>query len=214
MSVNRPPKDEDSSTAKVDGESRPGLRERKKLKTQRMIREEALRLFKSQGFNETTVEQIAEAAEVSPSTFFRYFPTKEAVLFSDEFDPLVIAALRSQPADKPPLRAVRDAIATAFTEMTPEDEREFLEVYRLATSTAEMRGHLYQNMLESLELFASTIAEWRGVDRQNPAVRTFVGAVVGVILEGASEWVNCDGSRPFREILDEHLRRLEEGLNF
>jgi transcriptional regulator GlxA family with amidase domain len=56
--------------------ARPGLRERKKTKTRAAIREHALRLFREQGYEATTVEQIAEAAEVSHSTFFRYFPTK------------------------------------------------------------------------------------------------------------------------------------------
>ena len=194
--------------------AQPGLRERKKLKTQRRLREEALRLFMTRGFDETTVEEIAEAAEVSPSTFFRYYPTKEAVLFMDEFDPLVTAALRRQPKDKRPILAVRDAIKSGFTEMLPEDERQLLEVYRLTTSTPGMRGHLYQNILESMDYFADTIAEWRGVSRDEPAVRTFVGAVTGVILEAATEWVSEAEGRPLRVIIDEHLARLEAGLDF
>lgn len=72
-----------------------GLRERKKLKTRVAIRRATYRLIAEQGYDATTVEQIAEAAEVSPSTVFRYFPTKEDIVLTDEFDPVIVAALRA-----------------------------------------------------------------------------------------------------------------------
>ena len=203
-----------SSTKTEDGPpSRPGLRERKKLKTKQRLREEAVRLFMLRGFDETTTEQIAEAAEVSPSTFFRYFPTKEAVLHSDGLDPLVVEGLRGQPLDKHPVRAVRDAIASTFVQMTSEEEQQFLAVYRLTTSTPALRGHLYQHMLESLDLFADTLAEWRGASRDDPAVRALVGAMVGVILQAVIEWADGAGNRHLRDLIDEYLARLEEGFS-
>src|SRR5215467_13921994 len=94
-----------------------GLRERKKAKTRAAIQRHALRLFREQGYEETTVEQIAEAAEVSPSTFFRYFPTKEDVVLYDAFDPILFASLEQQPAALTPLQAMRNAIHTVYAAM-------------------------------------------------------------------------------------------------
>ena len=87
----------------------PGLRERKKIRTRQTIRREAFRLIEENGYAATTVEQIAEAAEVSPSTFFRYFPTKESVLLADDMDPVILNALDEQPSDLSPSQAVRRA---------------------------------------------------------------------------------------------------------
>ncbi len=74
-----------------------GLRERKKIKLRRAIQAEALRLFQAQGYEQTTVEQIADAAETSTTTFYRYFPTKEDVVLDDDYDPIVEATIASQP---------------------------------------------------------------------------------------------------------------------
>src|SRR5713101_2607092 len=94
-----------------------GLRERKKAKTRAAIQQYALRLFREQGYAATTVEQIAAAVEVSPSTFFRYFPTKEDVVLYDAFDPLLIAAFEAQPADLSPIQALRGAMRAVFAEL-------------------------------------------------------------------------------------------------
>src|SRR5437016_8102361 len=104
--------DRASPDSAFGGDDRPalGLRERKKAKTRAAIQAEALRLFREQGYDATTVEQIADAAEVSPSTFFRYFPTKEDVLLRDDMDELWLDLLRAQPPGLPPLPALRAAL--------------------------------------------------------------------------------------------------------
>src|SRR5689334_23855993 len=83
-----------------------GLRERKKARTRAAIRRHALRLFRANGYQRTTVEQIAAAAEVSVSTFFRYFPTKEDLILQDDMDTQVAEA-RRRPAHHRHVRAPR-----------------------------------------------------------------------------------------------------------
>src|SRR5512138_2327695 len=113
--------------SQVDKPPSPGLRERKKAKTRAAIQEHALRLFQEQGYAATTVEQIAEAAEVSPSTFFRYFPTKEDVVLYDDLDPLFIAAFEAQPPELTTIQALRKAMRAVFTSIPPEELARQLE---------------------------------------------------------------------------------------
>jgi AcrR family transcriptional regulator len=95
-----------------------GLRERKKAKTRAEIRAQALRLFREQGYHQTSTEQIAAAAEISPATFFRYFATKERVVLSDDLEPTMLAALAAQPADLPVLAALHGAIRPSWNART------------------------------------------------------------------------------------------------
>jgi AcrR family transcriptional regulator len=89
-----------------------GLRERKKARTREALQEAAMDLFTRHGFDGTTVEEIAEACEVSPRTFFRYFPTKEDVLFADADTrrDRLLAVLAEQPAEAPTFAALEAAM--------------------------------------------------------------------------------------------------------
>src|SRR5437016_3518094 len=101
------------------------LRERKKTRTREAIQTHAVRLFKRQGFESTTVDQIADAAEISPSTFFRYFPTKEAVLFEKSNFDEVIEYLGQQPRGLSALDAVEKAIRMQLDRFTPAEMKSF-----------------------------------------------------------------------------------------
>src|SRR5713226_441486 len=95
----------------------PGLRERKKAQTRAEIRTQALRLFREQGYHQTTTEQIAAAANISPATFFRYFATKDRVVLSDGLEPTMLAAMAEQRADLPVLTALQRAISHGLTQL-------------------------------------------------------------------------------------------------
>jgi AcrR family transcriptional regulator len=87
-----------------------GLRERKKLKTRESIQREAMRLIGKQGYEQTTVEQIAAAVEISPSTFFNYFPSKEDVVLYDAYDPVIVELMGERPAGEPLSVSMRNVL--------------------------------------------------------------------------------------------------------
>src|SRR5439155_13242134 len=127
-------------------DARPGLRERKKAKTRAAIREHALRLFLEQGYAETTVEQIAEAAEVSPSTFFRYFPTKEEAVLADDVDPIAFAAFQAQPKEMTVVQALRATLRDVTTQLSSEDWETERKRGELMRKVPELRAASFLRM--------------------------------------------------------------------
>jgi AcrR family transcriptional regulator len=102
------------------------LRDRKKDATRAAIEDAAWALFTEQGFDVTTVHQIADRANVAPRTFFRYFPTKEAVLYP-ELDELLVEmrrAFHERPADEPPLVSLIQAMDSISDELTSSKSRQ------------------------------------------------------------------------------------------
>jgi AcrR family transcriptional regulator len=189
-----------------------GLRERKKAKTRAAIQQHALRLFQEQGYAATTVEQIAAAAEVSPSTFFRYFPTKEDVVLYDALDPVLIAAFRAQPAELSPIQAMRAAFRAAASSVQAEallaHQRERA---MLILQEPELRMRMLDDLRGTLQVFVELVAERVGRRADDFAVRAFTGAVVGVML---AAWLPAvtDPTVDLLALVDDSLAYLEAGL--
>nr|WP_238162635.1 TetR family transcriptional regulator [Cohnella sp. AR92] len=188
-----------------------GLREWKKAKTMAAIQTQAMKLFREKGFNATTVEQIAEAAEVSPSTFFRYFATKEEVVVKDNFDPYLIDAFRDQPKDFSPLQAICRAIPEALDRISKEELDTLRERNRLIMTVPELRSAVMANMLETTQLIVELVAERVGRKSDDLAVRTFAGALSGTVLSVALLHAEKEDSN-FEEMMAEALILLEQGL--
>jgi AcrR family transcriptional regulator len=187
------------------------LRERKKAKTRIAIREHAMALFKDQGYDKTTVEQIAAAAEVSPSTFFRYFPSKEEVVLQDDYDALLIAAFHAQQVDVPPLRALRNAISEVFLSMPEGQQAQEAERIRLMTAVPELRARMLAQVSEMIQMLAEAVAERVGRQSDDFEVRTFAGALVGVAL-GIAAGSGDDPASDYLRQFDRALTLLEAGL--
>jgi AcrR family transcriptional regulator len=190
---------------------RPGLRERKKAKTRAAIREHALRLVREQGYAATTVEQIAAAAEISPSTFFRYFATKEDAVLYDPYDPLVAEALRGQPADLSPLQAFRSATRDAFTALPDAELARLREFLVMVHDVPELRVRMLDELTRSAQLTAELLAERTGRRPDDLAVQIFAGAVLGAMTVVITSAV-ADPNADIPTLIDTVLEQLQNGL--
>jgi AcrR family transcriptional regulator len=193
-----------------DATARPGLRERKKARTRAAIRQHALRLFREQGYDATTVEQIAEAAEVSPSTFFRYFPTKEDVVLQDDLDLVWMDAFRAQPPDLGPIAAMRTAVRAAFAGLAPGDLEQLREAMELAVAVPAVRARMLEEMARTSQAIAQAVAERSGKAASDFAVQAVAGAVIGIAM---AAWFDDPGNlEAFGDKFERGLALLEAGL--
>jgi AcrR family transcriptional regulator len=188
-----------------------GLRERKKAKTRAAIQRHALRLFREQGYAATTVEQIADAAEVSPSTFFRYFPTKEDVVLYDPTDLPMFAAFEAQPPEVPPIRAIRNAMREVFGGLSAEDLAGQLGRDELVRAVPELRSRMIDSFVDGIDVFSELLGRRVGRSPDDIAVRAWVGAFVGAMI---AVYLGVTDLAPenYFQLFDEALQQLEAGL--
>jgi AcrR family transcriptional regulator len=175
-------------------------RERKKAQTRRSIQEHALRLFAEQGYDATTVKQIAAAASVSHMTFFRYFPTKEDVVLSDEYDPMLEQLIKDRPADEAVGDSIQAAIAKAFELVYAADRATILERVRLLLSTPALRARLWENQLNTQLMFERAL-QGRGTDPFE--VRVLAGACLAALTAAIVAWAESPGTKELPALIDE-----------
>lgn len=200
------------SAGEPDAPPRMGLRERKKLKTRIAIREATYRLIAEQGYEATTVEQIARAAEVSPSTVFRYFPTKEDIVLTDEFDPVLERLLRARPADEDPLESLMIVFREGFAAFAAADGDAVVERTRLILEVPAVRARMTETMAETSQVLIRALADRDGVDRDDLRPRVFAAAVTGVLREALLVWAERGHGGDLMAVVDEALGQLRGGL--
>lgn len=188
-----------------------GLRERKKARTRATIQREALRLFREQGYDATPVSQIAEEAEVSESTFFRYFPTKEDVILWDPFDPAMVESFRAQPPELGPLAALRASIRDLLGTLSQEELEEQRQRALLLLSIPPLRATLVDHIRGPMRLLAELVGERVGRSADDPAITALSGAVLGVSLSVMIRWME-DPSLRLVDLVDEAVGMLENGF--
>ena len=159
-----------------------GLRDRKKIKTREAIRRAAMRLIKANGYASTTIEQIAEAAEVSASTYFRYFPSKEVVMIANDLDQVTVDALAKQPPELSSVQAFRRALETTLATLS-KDEWEFERDRQLMVLTIpELLTAQFEEYRRTMTKLAEADCSRLGRDPDDLEVRIFYGALAGGLM--------------------------------
>ena len=198
--------------SEIQSSARHSLRERKRAKAIALIQEKALELFIIQGYEATTVEQIAEAAEVSPSTFFRYFSTKKAVALHDSLDPRIIEAFRVQPGELTVIKALREALRSVFKEISKEQLDRELKRGELILREPELQTAMIDEFARNIDMFSELIAERLNRKPDDLAVRTLAGAIIGAMLSVILQSNSSNPGKNYFESFDKVLEQLEIGL--
>lgn len=198
----------------TDAAPKTSLRERKKVRTRQAIRAAAYRLFAEQGYDATTVDRIAAESDVSPSTVFRYFPTKEDIVLTDEYDDVMAEVLRNRPTEEPPLVSVRMVMHEALGQVLndPEARAEMAQREELIRDVPAIRARAHESWSATGRLLGGVIAERTGRPADDLEVRVFTAAVFGVLHETTLYWIETNREGDLLTLMDRTLRILNRGL--
>lgn len=190
-----------------------GLRERKRTAAMYRIQSVALDLFEERGFDAVTVEQIAEASDVSPSSVYRYFGTKEQIVLWDEFDPEMDAMLGAALTDEVPLAGLRRIMMGIVDAMTPEDERRLVRRLRLALTSAALEEATIATTYSMSDGVGRALAEHLGRPVADLEVQVFSHSLIGGFLGMFHHWQGTDYAAPLAEVMERTFAIFEEGLD-
>lgn len=194
-----------------------GLRERKKERVRSEIQRQALRLFLEHGYDQTTVENIVEAAGVSPATFYRYFTSKEDTVVTDGFDPIFIQSLVERPADEPLIDSLRIVMTDVIAKYLGRDRELMIARMQLTRATPALQLAHYAEQERTIELFSAIIARHVRRRADDLDVRIACGALTGALGEALPAWFAAGatgGEQRLREILEHTIARCASALAF
>jgi AcrR family transcriptional regulator len=191
-----------------------GLRSRKKHRTRLAIQDAALELFIEQGFENTTVEQIAARAEISTATFFRYFKGKADAVFGSESDdraeglPALKREIIDRPADEDDLTAIRRAVLSVWV---PLLEPVRLKRHFLAAETSPVLVGLSTNLTVRWQATISeALATRHGLDSPDHKCKIAATMALATLTETASAWVHGEITGDLAEVFDHGYELMSE----
>jgi AcrR family transcriptional regulator len=180
------------------------LRERHAERTREAIVAAAFELFAANGYAETTIDQIAQRADIAPRTFFRYFPAKEAVLFDGADDQVAdaVAKLRARPADEPPYESLIAVLRSSAAELTQGDKRERLLAKVAAESDRLFEHHRAVVMCRFEESITEVLKERAGDQADGLALEAAVAAVLAAFGTAMRSWLRAGANDDFGPVLE------------
>lgn len=207
--------DEADDVSEATGGHEPiGLRQRKKAKTLDAIVTAALDLFERKGYDATTIEEIAEAADVSPRTFFRYFDSKQDLMKPprDE-EPPFDRMLATRPPEEGPVEAMRHVMVSTLGAVLVEDPS-IARRMRVMLSTPSLRAIARDNFNEHEADFARTFAVRLGVAEDDLRPHVIASVVGNLMWTVINRWVD-EGGEPDKllPMIDEGFALLAKGLD-
>ena len=192
------------------------LRERKKRRTREQLSRVAMELFAERGLQAVTVDEICDRAEVSPRTFFRYFPTKEDVVFPNDAERR--AVMRDALAHELPGETLGDAARRAVEALLDHDLQEDRATARLrarllATEPALAR-HLTALTSEWSRELTDVIAQRLGNnDKARVDASLATGALLGALNAAGELWLGSDLRGDPQALMNRAIEIVEHGLN-
>lgn len=186
------------------------LRDRQKNETRRILRATALKLFAAQGYDATRTEEIAEKAGVSTRTFFRYFPTKESVLFAGGRD--WIQGFVDEYPGLPGSLSDIDAMRTMFINHAPrlaQRRQALLVVDRVVASSTALRGRVLDHQREDIAALAEGIAARRGLPHADEGCTLLAAIGLLTYRRALDTWLARTASTDLGEAILEEFRLLQ-----
>lgn len=182
----------------------------RKVKTFRRIQKEANRLFLEKGYERTTIEEIAAAVGVSHMTVFRYFPTKDALVLSDEYDLIIDRLIRSRPPKEGPIEALLATFRELLGQMAEGDQELALARNRLIAANPSLSGGLWANWMAAQHLVTEALLERANGESDVFRIRIVTAAILGAGITASQMWAESGGTLSLLVLMDKAIAVLGE----
>lgn len=195
------------------------LRERQRLLTRRTIQQHAMRLFGERGYDETTVSDVARAAGVSQMTVYRHFPTKEDLVLSDEYDPLIAQRIAARPAEQPLLRRIGETLVEEVGRLMTADRDDdgqspgdlLLARLRLVLTAPALRARRWDSQYASQEAIVEALRGDSPDAESEFRLRVAAGACLAAMSTALLRWAEEDGRPDLPQLMAQALAIVSEG---